>query len=136
MKIKHIPALAVIAAVPVLGVTAPAVAHDGNHPFENCSEAYDNDYSNIPSTDRHYAKKLDRDGDGFGCDDQVKGNDGKDKTGYYGGPSVKPSEKGKDTDDKALAETGGDSKTPFIAGAGALLLIGGGALAFRRKRQN
>lgn len=136
MKIKHIPALVAVAAVPVLGIAAPAVAHDGNHPFKNCSDAESNGYSNIPSGDEHYAKKLDRDGDGFGCDTHgTLANDGKDKTGYYADKADEPTSE-KETDDKALAETGGDSRTPYIAVAGGVLLLGGGALALRRKRQS
>lgn len=44
------------------------MAHDGSHPFENCTEAYDNGYRDIPKGDEHYGKHLDRDNDGVGCD--------------------------------------------------------------------
>lgn len=35
-----------------------------------------------------------------------------------------------------LAQTGGDAATPYVAGAGALMLAGGGYLALRRRRAN
>lgn len=61
-------AAALLAAVALAAVPATAVAHNGSHPFENCTEAYDNGYSNIPKGDRHYGEHLDRDKDGIGCD--------------------------------------------------------------------
>lgn len=49
-----------------LFAAAPATAVEA--PFENCTAAYEAGYSNIPSTDARYQPKLDRDGDGIGCD--------------------------------------------------------------------
>ena len=37
-------------------------------PFSNCDEAYAAGRANIPEGDPAYAKHLDRDGDGLGCD--------------------------------------------------------------------
>lgn len=61
-------AAALLAAVALAALPATAVAHNGSHPFENCTEAYDNGYSNIPKGDKHYGEHLDRDKDGIGCD--------------------------------------------------------------------
>lgn len=36
--------------------------------FDNCTEAYKAGYANIPKGSKHYGKHLDRDGDGYGCD--------------------------------------------------------------------
>ncbi len=36
--------------------------------FANCTEAYQAHRANIPKTDPDYAKKLDRDNDGVGCE--------------------------------------------------------------------
>lgn len=36
--------------------------------FNNCDEAYAAGYANIPRSSPLYAKKLDRDQDGFACD--------------------------------------------------------------------
>lgn len=134
--------LAVALATPLL-LVSPAAAHDGNHPFRNCTDARNNGYSNIPEGDRHYAPKLDRDGDGWGCDKHgTLANDGKVGTGHYADeaqePADEPSAGG--TDDAkggdSLAETGGSSATPYLAAGGAVLLLGGGALALRRRRTN
>lgn len=139
MKITR--ALAVTAALGAsLLLTVPASATEG--PFKNCTEAYAAGHSNIPRGSEYYAPKLDRDGDGFGCDDHVKANDGKAKTGVYAeteGDTNLPKDETPATtpkDDKALAETGGDSNTPYIVGAGAVLLLSGGVLVLRRKRAN
>ena len=61
-------AAAVLAALALAAVPAAAVAHDGGHPFKNCTEAYENGYANIAEGDDHYGKHLDRDGDGVGCE--------------------------------------------------------------------
>lgn len=55
------------ALVTALGIlAAPAMAHAA--PFKNCTEARKAGYSNIPSTSEYYGKRLDRDGDGIGCE--------------------------------------------------------------------
>ena len=61
-------AAAVLAALALAAVPATAEAHDGSHPFKNCTEEYDNGYSDIAKGDDHYGKHLDRDDDGIGCD--------------------------------------------------------------------
>ncbi|MFE7892266.1 LAETG motif-containing sortase-dependent surface protein [Streptomyces sp. NPDC057412] len=64
---------ALVAALALAALPATAVAHDGNHPFTNCAEAYASGYSDIPRGDRHYGSHLDRDGDGLGCDSPPAG---------------------------------------------------------------
>jgi len=140
VKIARLLTVAALAVTPVLCVTAPAVAHGGSHPFENCSAAEAAGYSNIPRGDEHYAPKLDRDKDGWGCDKHgTLANDGRQKTGYF----AEKAESGDDKPDAAtgdkgdnLAETGGNSATPYIAGGAAVLLAGGGFLVTRRKKSH
>lgn len=127
--------LAAAALVAPLALAAPASAHTGDHPFANCTEAKEHGYSNIPLSDtEHYAPKLDRDKDNWGCDKHgTLTNDGKAKTGHYAEETASPSPSPSDTDEEALAETGGDGRTAYVASAGALLLVGGGYLALRRR---
>ncbi|MEV7448500.1 excalibur calcium-binding domain-containing protein [Streptomyces nigra] len=129
---------ALVAALALAALPATAAAHDGNHPFENCSEAYASGYSDIPEGDRHYGSHLDRDGDGIGCDsppagfvpvddkddkESDAGTEGADDTGQSG------------TD---LAETGGSDGTPYIAAGGLVAVLAGGTvmLAVQRRRAN
>ncbi|MFH8463487.1 LAETG motif-containing sortase-dependent surface protein [Streptomyces sp. NPDC017991] len=122
-------------ALAALSVTT-AEAHDGLHPFKNCTEAYENGYSNIVKGDDHYGEHLDRDKDGIGCD--------KPPAGF-----VPASDQDKDTDDKGtkdegtdtgrrnpdLAETGGSGATPYIAAGGAAVLLAGGGVLFTLRRR-
>ncbi|NEC52005.1 LPXTG cell wall anchor domain-containing protein [Actinospica acidiphila] len=130
-------AAALLAAVALAAVPATAVAHDGNHPFENCTDAYDNGYSNIAKGDEHYGRHLDRDNDGVGCDQPPAGfvphDDSDDDAGAE--DSGAKEENGGGTD---LAETGGSDTTPYIAAGGAaVVLLGGGLMiAARRRRDN
>ncbi|MFC9956673.1 LAETG motif-containing sortase-dependent surface protein [Streptomyces nigra] len=129
---------ALVAALALAALPATAAAHDGNHPFENCSEAYASGYADIPEGDRHYGSHLDRDGDGIGCDsppagfvpaddkddkESDAGTEGADDTGQSG------------TD---LAETGGSDSTPYIAAGGLVAVLAGGTvmLAVQRRRAN
>ena len=121
---------------------ALAVPSHASVAFKNCTEAYDAGFSNIPEGDSHYAPRLDKDDDGWGCDARVLANDGKAKTGVYAsadeptptssvtGPA-EPSEPARD-----LAETGGSQATPYVIATAALLLAGGGYLALHRRRQD
>ncbi|MCT7351419.1 excalibur calcium-binding domain-containing protein [Streptomyces sp. 15-116A] len=127
---------AVLAALALAAVPATAVAHDGDHPFKNCPEAYENGYANIPASDEHYGKHLDRDGDGVGCDKPPAGfeprDDEADSTG--GGDTNTGAKNDSGTD---LAETGGDDTTPYIAAAGAVVVLaGGGIMIAARKRRD
>lgn len=47
-----------------VAAAAPAQAA----PYSNCSEARQNDDCDIPSSSEKYQSKLDRDGDGLGCE--------------------------------------------------------------------
>ncbi|MEV5544779.1 excalibur calcium-binding domain-containing protein [Streptomyces sp. NPDC052309] len=136
------PAAAAVAALALAALPTAAGAHDGTHPFKNCTEAYDNGYADIPASDeQHYGKHLDRDGDGIGCDkppagfvpadDKDSGGDG--KADQASGQRESGSGSGKDTD---LAETGGDDSTPYLAAGGAAVVLAGGGLllAARRRR--
>lgn len=130
-------AAAILAALALAAVPATAVAHDGNHPFKNCADAYENGYSNITKGDDHYGKHLDRDNDGIGCDQPPAGFTPHEETG---GDSAAEEEKtggeeqsGGGTD---LAETGGSDTTPYIAAGGAaVVLLGGGLMIAARKRR-
>ncbi|WP_371100386.1 LAETG motif-containing sortase-dependent surface protein [Streptomyces sp. PU_AKi4] len=134
-------AAAVLAALALAAVPATAEAHDGSHPFKNCTEAYDNGYSDIAKGDDHYGKHLDRDDDGIGCDqppadfkpheDNTETGDGTE-TGNTG--SSDGEEQGGGTD---LAETGGGDATPYIAAGGAaVVLLGGGVMIAARRRRD
>ncbi|MFI8091787.1 LAETG motif-containing sortase-dependent surface protein [Streptomyces sp. NPDC086080] len=133
-------AAAVLAALALAAVPATAVAHDGDHPFKNCTEAYSNGYSNIAQGDDHYGKHLDRDNDGVGCDQppadftphEEDADTGSDSTGSTDTGSK--AESGGGTD---LAETGGSDATPYIAAGGAaVVLLGGGVMIAARRRRD
>ncbi len=53
-----------IAAPMALASASPATAA----PYKNCTQARDNNDCNIPSSSDRYQSKLDRDGDGIGCE--------------------------------------------------------------------
>ncbi|MDN3267944.1 excalibur calcium-binding domain-containing protein [Streptomyces sp. MA15] len=128
-------AAALLAAVALAAVPATAVAHGGSHPFENCTDAYDDGYSNIPEGDEHYGEHLDRDGDGVGCDQPPADFVPRDESdaGAGAGTDGAQEENGGGTD---LAETGGSGTTPYIAAGGAAVaLLGGGLVIAARKRR-
>ncbi|GGQ63212.1 excalibur calcium-binding domain-containing protein [Streptomyces pilosus] len=135
-------AAALLAALAVAAVPATAVAHDGDHPFKNCTEAYENGYKNIAKGDDHYGKHLDRDNDGVGCDQppadfvphEETGTDSGDDSTDGTGDTGSKEQSGGGTD---LAETGGSDTTPYIAaGGGAVVLLGGGLMIAARKRRD
>ncbi|MER7191603.1 excalibur calcium-binding domain-containing protein [Streptomyces flaveolus] len=150
MNLLRKPAAVAVAALALAALPAVAEAHDGTHPFKNCTEAYDAGYSHIQKGDKHYGEHLDRDKDGVGCDkppaDFVpaddKGSDaGKDTdsgtdagTGKADGQAGGDQAAGKQGTD--LAETGGDDSTPYLAAGGAAVVLAGGGLllAARRRR--
>ncbi|WP_411575739.1 excalibur calcium-binding domain-containing protein [Streptomyces mutabilis] len=152
MKLLRKPAAVALAAVALAALPAAAQAHDGNHPFENCTEAYDAGYSNIKEGDEHYGDHLDRDKDGVGCDkppagfvpaddkdsgdkdsDDAAGSGDSGNAENSGGGEEAVGQQGTD-----LAETGGDDTTPYIAAGGAAVVLAGGGLllAARRRRGN
>ncbi|MFI9766023.1 LAETG motif-containing sortase-dependent surface protein [Streptomyces sp. NPDC052415] len=132
MNLFRMPA-ALAAAAFALAVTAGAAqAHEGDHPFENCSEAYANGYANIAEGDEHYGSHLDRDADGIGCDQPPADFEPADDTA-----EDTADEAGADTaDDTDLAATGGNGATPYLAGGGAVVILAGGGvlMAVRRRR--
>jgi LPXTG-motif cell wall-anchored protein len=132
MNLFRMPAALAVAAFALAVTPGAAQAHEGTHPFENCSEAYANGYANIAEGDEHYGSHLDRDADGIGCDqppaDFEPADDAAEDTA---------DDAGKDTaDDTDLAATGGDGATPYLAGGGAVVILAGGGvlMAVRRRR--
>ncbi|UGY94792.1 excalibur calcium-binding domain-containing protein [Streptomyces gobiensis] len=134
-------ATVVVAIAALTALPSAAHAHGDVHPFKNCTEAYDHGHSHIPKGDEHYGAHLDRDRDGIGCDSPPKGfvpakgtEDTKDTEDAGDAKDTAPAP-GKDAETE-LAETGGDSATPYLAGAGAaVLLAGGGVLIAARRRR-
>ncbi|MEV0226353.1 LAETG motif-containing sortase-dependent surface protein [Streptomyces sp. NPDC050704] len=136
MNLFRKPAAVAVTALALAVLPSVAEAHDGGGQFKNCTEAYESGHSNIPKGDPHYGTHLDRDGDGIGCDqppadfvaaeDEAEAADSGEDT-----PSGAPDQQGTD-----LAETGGSSATPYLAGGGAAVLLAGGGvlLAARRRR--
>lgn len=153
MKLLRKPAAVTVAALALAALPAAAAqAHDGAHPFKNCSEAYENGYSNIKEGDEHYGEHLDRDKDGVGCDKPPAGfvpaddkdtgakdtgaEDTDDAAGAGSGESGGSEAAGQQGTD--LAETGGDDSTPYLAAGGAVVVLAGGGLllAARRRRSD
>ncbi|MFF3345334.1 LAETG motif-containing sortase-dependent surface protein [Streptomyces sp. NPDC002779] len=128
MNLFRMPAALAVAAFALAVTPGAAQAHEGTHPFENCSEAYANGYANIAEGDEHYGSHLDRDADGIGCDQPPADFEPADEAA---------DDAGKDTaDDTDLAATGGDGATPYLAGGGAVVILAGGGvlMAVRRRR--
>ncbi|MER7774415.1 excalibur calcium-binding domain-containing protein [Streptomyces sp. NPDC096191] len=152
MNLLRKPAAVAVAALALAALPAAAQAHDGTHPFKNCTEAYDNGYSNIKEGDPHYGAHLDRDKDGVGCDKPPAGFEPADDSGDSGDSGEKATDdnagtgsgKGSGGDRAAgqqgtdLAETGGDDSTPYIAAGGAIVVLAGGGLllAVGKRRGN
>ncbi|MEU9730382.1 excalibur calcium-binding domain-containing protein [Streptomyces sp. NPDC048002] len=128
---------AVLAASGLVLALAPgaALAHEGDHPFPNCSEAYANGYAHIAEGDEHYGSHLDRDGDGVGCDRppaDFEPAEEKD-TGADTAEDTAAEDTSEGTD---LAETGGSGATPYLAGGSVVVMAAGAGLlmAVRRRR--
>jgi LPXTG-motif cell wall-anchored protein len=143
MKLFHKSAAVAVTAAALAALPALAHAHDGTHPFKNCSEAYAAGHSNIKEGDPHYGEHLDRDRDGVGCDKPPAGFVPADDKEAAGGDEAagekersgteRPSAAEKSAD---LAETGGDDSTVYLAAGGAAVALAGGGLlvASRRRR--
>ncbi|CAM5492137.1 hypothetical protein SALBM217S_05074 [Streptomyces griseoloalbus] len=82
--------LTTLAALTLAALPATASAHDGNHPFKTCAEAYDNGYAKISSGDDHYGPALDPDGDGVACDEPPAGFIPRDDTEVDGATTPSP----------------------------------------------
>ncbi|WP_395571495.1 excalibur calcium-binding domain-containing protein [Streptomyces sp. BK79] len=152
MKLLRKPAAVALAALALSALPTAAEAHEGTHPFKNCTEAYEAGYSGIEQGDEHYGEHLDRDRDGVGCDKPPAGfvpagdKDTDDAAGS--GNSSDSSDSGSEEDSGAeeaagqqgtdLAETGGDDTTPYLAAGGAAVVLAGGGLllAARRRRSD
>ncbi|MET9135709.1 excalibur calcium-binding domain-containing protein [Streptomyces parvulus] len=136
MKLLRKPAAVAVAALALAALPSAALAHDGSHPFKNCTEAYEAGYSNIEKGDPHYGAHLDRDDDGVGCDKPPADFVPAEDSGKEAADDAADTGSGKDTGgDKAagqqgtdLAETGGDDSTPYIAAGGAIVVLAGGGL--------
>ncbi|MEU9215452.1 excalibur calcium-binding domain-containing protein [Streptomyces sp. NPDC048376] len=147
MKLLRKPAAVTVAALALAALPAAAQAHDGAHPFKNCTEAYDAGYSNIKEGDEHYGEHLDRDKDGVGCDKPPSGfvpadeKDADDKgtddaAGSASGEDSGSGDQAAGQQGTDLAETGGDDNTPYLAaGGGIVVLAGGGLLLAARRRR-
>ncbi|MGI5375240.1 excalibur calcium-binding domain-containing protein [Streptomyces sp. CA-251387] len=137
MNLLRKPGAIAVAALALATLPSVAAAHDGDHPFQNCAEAYANGYSNIAEGDEHYGSHLDRDNDGIGCDnppaDFVPAEDHEAGSGA-GEDTTSDEATGQDGTD--LAATGGDDSTPYVAAGGAAALLAGSGvlLAVRRRR--
>ena len=128
MKLLRKPGAIVVAALALAVLPAAAEAHDGDHPFANCTEAYENGYADIPEGDEHYGTHLDRDGDGIGCDQPP--------AGFEPAPDDADQAGTADRSGTDLAETGGDDTTPYFAIAGmSVMLAGAGALVVANRRR-
>ncbi|MYR40916.1 excalibur calcium-binding domain-containing protein [Streptomyces sp. SID5910] len=146
MNLLRKPAAVTVAVLALAALPAVAEAHDGTHPFKNCTEAYDAGYANIKEGDPHYGAHLDRDKDGIGCDNPPAGfvpagdkdtgaGEESSGTGKEGDQTGNDQAAGKQGTD--LAETGGEDSTPYIAAAGgAVVLAGGGLLLAVRRRKD
>jgi LPXTG-motif cell wall-anchored protein len=136
VKLLRKPGAIVVAALALAVLPATAEAHDGSHPFDNCTEAYENGYANIPEGDEHYGTHLDRDADGIGCDsppgDFVPAEDEAEDEEAAAATDQK------DQSGTDLAETGGEDTTPYIAAGGMSVMLAGAAVlvVVNRRRAN
>ncbi|MFF9042989.1 excalibur calcium-binding domain-containing protein [Streptomyces parvulus] len=146
MNLLRKPAAVAVTALALAALPSAALAHDGSHPFKNCTEAYEAGYSNIKKGDPHYGAHLDRDDDGVGCDKPPADFEPAEDTGEEAADDGAGTGSGKDAGgDRAsgqqgtdLAETGGDDSTPYLAAGGAIVVLAGGGLllAVGKRRDN
>jgi LPXTG-motif cell wall-anchored protein len=143
-----------IAVLALAALPSTAEAHGDGTPFDNCTEAYAAGHAHILEHSAHYGVHLDRDKDGVGCDKppadfvptkddeaqddaQDSAQDDAERDGSAGhAEDGSASDASSGEEGTALAETGGDSTTPYIAAGGAAVLLAGGALlvTVRRRR--
>ncbi|WP_225655107.1 excalibur calcium-binding domain-containing protein [Streptomyces pseudogriseolus] len=124
--------LTTLAALTLAALPATASAHDGDHPFKTCAEAYDNGYAKISSGDDHYGPALDPDGDGVACDEPPAGFIPRDDTEVDGATTPVA-----DTTPAATSDAAGsddDLTTYVIIGVSAVVLVGGAVLVASRRR--
>ncbi|MFZ4154132.1 excalibur calcium-binding domain-containing protein [Streptomyces pseudogriseolus] len=124
--------LTTLTALTLAALPATASAHDGNHPFKTCAEAYDNGYAKISSGDDHYGPALDPDGDGVACDEPPAGFIPRDDTEVDGATTPVA-----DTTPAATSDASGsddDLTTYVVIGVSAVVLVGGAVLVVSRRR--
>ena len=127
MKLLRKPGAIVVAALALAVLPGAASAHDGDHPFANCTEAYAAGYANLPRGDEHYGSHLDRDGDGIGCD--------KPPANFRAHDDIVAAED-PGSQHRDLAETGGGGDTAvYLAAVGSTVLLTGGALVASARRR-
>jgi len=127
VKLLRKPGAIVVAALALAVLPGAASAHDGDHPFANCTEAYAAGYANLPRGDEHYGSHLDRDGDGIGCDQPPANFRAHDDTVAAEDPG---------SQHRDLAETGGGGDTAvYLAAVGSTVLLTGGALVASARRR-
>ncbi|MEU5461476.1 excalibur calcium-binding domain-containing protein [Streptomyces althioticus] len=129
--IRH--TLTAVAALTLAALPATASAHDGNHPFTTCSEAYENGYAKISSGDDHYGPDLDPDGDGIACDEPPTGFIPRDDTAVDGGTT--PAAGATQAATKVDAGSDDDLTTYVTVGVAAVVLAGGTVLIVSRLRR-
>lgn len=127
----------VLAALALAALPVTAVAHDGDHPFVSCSDAYENGYSSISSGDDHYGPQLDADGDGVACDEPPADFTPRDNTEIGDTTAVTDTGPTAQADDD-LAETGDDTTSylTVIGGSLAVIAAGGALLIALLRRSN
>lgn len=96
-------------------------------PFKNCTEAYQAGRSHIPASDPDYGKHLDRDNDGFGCDNPPPGFKPAEGTETGTGTKVPGA-----VDGAMLPKTGPAAELGI--GGAAILLLGLAAVLIRKRR--
>ncbi|MEV7014370.1 excalibur calcium-binding domain-containing protein [Streptomyces sp. NPDC093991] len=126
--------LTLLAALALAALPATASAHDGDHPFTSCSEAYDNGYARISSGDDHYGPGLDPDGDGIACDEPPASFVPRDDTEVDGNTTPVADTTQAATSDRSAGPD--DDVTTYVTmGVGAVVLAGGTVLLASRLRR-
>ncbi|MER7741078.1 excalibur calcium-binding domain-containing protein [Streptomyces sp. NPDC096538] len=127
--------LTALAALTLAALPVTASAHDGDHPFKSCAQAYDNGYSGLGSGDDHYGPELDPDGDGIACDEPPAGFIPRDHT-EVGGDTTPVAETTTAARSDDLADEDSGLTTYVTTGVAAVVLAGGIVLIASRMRRN
>jgi LPXTG-motif cell wall-anchored protein len=110
-----------VVAATAAALLVPAVPASAA-PFRNCTEAFAAGVDNIPASDPRYAKRLDRDNDGIGC--ERSGGSSRD-----GGSA----DRSRDAGSKSLPKTGSSEAMKYGLAGGALVALGIPFLVYRRR---
>ncbi|ALV50073.1 excalibur calcium-binding domain-containing protein [Streptomyces althioticus] len=127
--------LTALAALTLAVVPATASAHDGDHPFKSCQEAYDNGWSRISGGDDHYGPALDPDGDGIACDEPPAGFIPRDDTAVDDGNTTPVADTTQAATSGESAGSDDDLTTYVTIGVAAVVLAGGTVLLASRLRR-